>query len=139
MFTPGSGARAAGPSGLIIVALAPGTSAETVWSSSCWSVAVTVAMPKWLAIRASARDPVDVAAGCGELAEPGGRRPWGRGALRGGRPQGARRRRGGRGTRRRGDLDAADAHLDARRSGGRRGRQAGGRARGGADRRGLRP
>src|SRR5215212_7384554 len=105
MFTPGSGASAAGPSGLIIVALAPGTSAETVRSSSCWSVAVTVAMPKWLATGPSPSHPVDVAAGGGELAEGGGGASRRR-ALRDRRARRAAQRRGRCGGGRRG------AHLD---------------------------
>src|SRR3954463_15753936 len=115
MLTPGSGVS--GASGLIIVALAPGTSAETVRSRSCWSVAVTVAMPRWLAT-GSPSDPVDVAPGRGEVGE---RRGGGGSAVRAGsggpaRRDRARRRRRGRGAGR-SRLDAVGADLAARGSG----------------------
>src|SRR3954451_23834048 len=134
MFTPGSGACAGGASGLIIVALAPGTSAETVRSSRCWSVAVTVAMPKWLATASSPSHPVDVAAGGGELAE-GGRGGARRRARLGRRARSAARlgqRRRGRG-RRGADLQPRDPPLDARRPGGGGGRERPRRSRGRAD------
>src|SRR3954463_15702011 len=100
MFTPGSGACAGGASGLIIVALAPGTSAETVRSSRCWSVAVTVAMPKWLATASSPSHPVDVAAGGGGLAQGGGGGGGGRGRGGGGGRGAGRGWGGGRAARR---------------------------------------
>src|SRR6266511_732847 len=48
-------------SGLTIVTFAPGTSASTRFSSSLSSVAVTVAIARWLLTRRSPPCPVDVA------------------------------------------------------------------------------
>src|SRR6266540_7009634 len=94
-------------SGLTIVTFAPGTSASTRFSSSLSSVAVTVAIARWLLTRPSPPCPVDVAPRRREVGEGvPGRRAASRCRLD--RPDGL----WGPG---RPNLESPDPHLDAMR------------------------